>query len=69
MPPLPTTTAAYRQQPEVCQWNLAQLANALLAAGLAGQEALEQALADEYAGVRGGWEYTGDGVAGVGVGV
>jgi uncharacterized protein YdiU (UPF0061 family) len=29
----------------VCQWNLAQLANALLAAGLAGREPLEAALA------------------------
>ncbi len=44
----------YRAQPEVCQWNLAQLANALLAAGLVEKEAAEEAL-EAYTDVSGNY--------------
>lgn len=41
-----------RNQPEICQWNCAQLANALLAAELVGKEEAEEVLRG-YAEVRG----------------
>jgi hypothetical protein len=50
-----------RNQPEICQWNCAQLANALLAAELVGKEDAEQVMR-EYADVsRGGGFWGGRG--------
>ena len=49
-PHLPHTPPTRRNQPEVCHWNCAQLANALLAAELVGLDEA-QAVVGEYAEV------------------
>jgi hypothetical protein len=50
-PPRPVPRQTRRNQPEICQWNCAQLANSLLAAGLVEKEEAEEVLG-EYAAVR-----------------
>lgn len=43
---MPGRRYCYQQQPEVAQWNLVMLANALLAGGLVEQKPAEEALGE-----------------------